>query len=208
MRSDEVRMKVVQLGPERVAEATDVLADAFYNYPVMRYVIGPVGGLYETRLRTLVEFFVTARFLRDDFVLAAEDDAGRSLAVATVTRPVERPASPEMSELRKGVWSELGADAYARYVALGEAWKEFDRDEPVYHLNMIGVWPGAAGTGLGRLLMGEVHARSKADAASVGVTLTTEDPSNVPLYEHFGYQVVGRVQVGPVQSWGFFRPDE
>ena len=41
-----------------------------------------------------------------------------------------------------------------------------------------------------------------------GVTLTTEDPSNVPLYEHFGYQVVGHARVAPgLESWGFFRHD-
>jgi hypothetical protein len=37
------------------------------------------------------------------------------------------------------------------------------------------------------------------------VSLTTENPRNVELYRHFGYEVVGQGPVGPgLQTWGMF----
>jgi hypothetical protein len=48
---------------------------------------------------------------------------------------------------------------------------------------------------------------SETDPGSAGVSLTTEVPENVGLYEHFGYRVVGRAPVGDFQSWSMFRPD-
>jgi ribosomal protein S18 acetylase RimI-like enzyme len=81
-------------------------------------------------------------------------------------------------------------------------------DVPHIHLNMIGVSRAAQGSGLGRKLIDHVHLMSRQDASSQGVTLTTEDPANVPLYEHFGYTVVGQTRVSPtLGAWGFFRPD-
>jgi GNAT superfamily N-acetyltransferase len=73
---------------------------------------------------------------------------------------------------------------------------------------MIGVRGRAQGEGLGRLLIEHVHSLSHEDSESEGVTLTTEDSANVSLYEHLGYEVVGKVVVAPeLTTWGFFRPD-
>ena len=56
--------------------------------------------------------------------------------------------------------------------------------------------------------MDHVHLMSHEDTSSQGVTLTTEDPANVPLYEHFGYKLVWHVRLSPAMgTWGFFRPD-
>jgi hypothetical protein len=38
------------------------------------------------------------------------------------------------------------------------------------------------------------------------VTLTTELPGNVQLYQHCGYEIVGRVDVAPgLETWGMYR---
>jgi GNAT superfamily N-acetyltransferase len=74
---------------------------------------------------------------------------------------------------------------------------------------MIGARKSHAGKGLGRKLLEAVHALSLDDPDSCGVTLTTEDPGNLPLYEHFGYKVVGHERVSAdLETWGFFRPDD
>jgi len=73
---------------------------------------------------------------------------------------------------------------------------------------MIGVRPRARGKGRSRTLLEGVHRLSRTDPESAGVTLTTEVPENVPLYRHFGYQVVGHATVAPdLETWGFFRRD-
>ena len=76
------------------------------------------------------------------------------------------------------------------------------------HLNMIGVRQAAQGRGWARDLLEATHAMSLEDAASRGVSLTTEVEENVSLYEHFGYQVVGQGEVdGVFTTWTMFRED-
>ena len=45
------------------------------------------------------------------------------------------------------------------------------------------------------------------ETGAVGVSLTTEQPENCAIYEHFGYTRVGQVSVAnALNTWGFFRP--
>ena len=62
-------MDTTALPPERSADAVDVLCEAFFDYPVMRWVIGSRGDEYPRHLHTLVEFLVAARFLRNESVI-------------------------------------------------------------------------------------------------------------------------------------------
>ena len=53
---------VEELPADRAEEAVAVLCDSFYDYPVMRHVIGEAGDDYDMRLQTLIGFFVAARY--------------------------------------------------------------------------------------------------------------------------------------------------
>ena len=200
-------MTVLRLGEEHVPEVTRVLCEAFYDYPVMRYVIGGDQDDYERRLSTLVNFFVMARVLRNEELLGTMN--GKDLvATALVSYPSRGKAPLELMTLRDEVWDELGPESRSRYEAFGSACAPFEVQVPHIHLNMIGVGRAAQGTGLARKLIDHVHLMSRENASSQGVTLTTEDPANVPLYEHFGYKVVGHARLAPeFETWGFFRPD-
>ena len=192
---------------ESVADVVDVLCDAFADYPVMRYVLGPENGDYETDLRKLIDLFVMARDFREEHLLGIRDGADLA-AAAIVSRPDGSPAPAEFLEYRQRVWTELGAEAEARYEAFGQACAPFQPEVPHLHLNMIGVRAGAQGRGLGRELLEHVHQLSVADSESHGVSLTTEVEANIVLYEHFGYRLVGQARVSPeLRSWGFWRPD-
>ena len=201
-------MTVLRLSEEHVPEVTRVLCEAFYDYPVMRYVIGGGQADYGRRVNTLVHFFVMARVLRNEQLLGTMD--GKDLAAtALVSYPGREEAPAELMTLRDEVWDELGPESRSRYEAYSAACAPFDVALPPHiHLDMIGVSRAAQGTGLGRKLIDHVHLMSREDTSSEGVTLTTEDPANVPLYEHFGYRVVGHARLSPeLGTWGFFRPD-
>jgi GNAT superfamily N-acetyltransferase len=184
---------------------TTALCDAFADYPVMRYVLGDVGN-YAGRLRTLIGFFVAARVLRRDAILAIS--AGSEVSgVALCTLP-GLPSPPELGEVREQTWAALGADARGRYDQCVRAWEPLAVAEPNIHVNMLAVPPRFQGRGLGRALLERVHAMSREHPGSSGVTLTTESPANVAFYEHLGYRVVGHGQIAPgLETWGFFRPD-
>lgn len=201
------RDPVLHLGPDRAAEITDVLCDAFAGYPVMQYVLGPIPGPYLDHVRQLIAFFVEARVHRREWLLGIADQDTLQGA-ALVSRPSGPASPPELAALRERLWTRLGDEALARYEALGVAFDRLQAPAPHLHLNMIGVRRAAAGSGYGRRLLDHVHALSLADPESAGVMLNTEVAGNVRLYERFGYAVVGQVEIEPgLTSWGMFRPD-
>jgi GNAT superfamily N-acetyltransferase len=191
-------------GPDGATEVLGALCASFADYPVMRYVLG-TGSDYPRRLRTLIDFFLAARVLRNDPMLAVY--AGPEVSgVAICTVPGLPP--PELESIRERTWAALGADARGRYEECGRAWEPLGVAEPNIHVNMLGVPPRFQGRGLGRVLLERVHVMSREHPESRGVTLTTESVANVAFYRHLGYRIVGHRPIAPgLETWGFFRPD-
>jgi len=197
---------VQRLQREQVPEAVGVLRDAFHDYPVMRHVLGPGSPSYVHHLGALTRYFVMARMLRSEPVLGAF--GGSELAaVALVSDPGGPPSPPEMTALREALWKELGAAARMRYEELGEVWGTLAVDAPRIHLNLVGVRRHLHGRGHSRRLLDAVHDLAWQTPGCGGVTLTTEDPANLPLYKHFGYEITGHARVGMhLETWALFRP--
>jgi GNAT superfamily N-acetyltransferase len=186
-------------------DAVRVLCRAFFDYPVMRYVLGRQGD-YPERLRTLIGFFHGARVLRDDAIIGISD--GHTLVGVALCSLPDRVGPPELDLLRDRTWAALGADARARYDDCVRAWESTGVDEPNIHVNMLAVVPDRQGRGLARVLLERVQAMSRERADSRGVTLSTESEPNVALYRHMGYRVVGEATIAPgLRTWDFFRPD-
>lgn len=199
-----------QLPAERANEAVDALVDAFHDYPVMRYVVGDAGQDYDRRLDLLIGVFVGRRVEQGDPILVVEQ-GGAVVGVATLTRPPGIPpsSSAELQPRVDALWRELGDDAKERMERLVEVWQRLSVPGPQYHLNMLGVRRTNAGQGLGRILLDEVHRISREHPDSTGVSLSTEDPKNVLLYEHCGYEVRFHERVSPaLETWILFRPDD
>jgi GNAT superfamily N-acetyltransferase len=187
-------------------EVVDVFCEAFHDYPVMRFVLGRGRVDYDRDLRTLIGFFVMSRALRGEYLFGVRGERGLA-AAATVSRP-GTPSPPALAALREAVWAALGEEARTRYDAYGAACSPLEPTGPHLHLNMIGVRRGTQGGGRGRLLLDHVHALSREDPESGGVSLSTEDPRNVALYEHVGYVVRGHAVVSPeLETWALYRPD-
>ena len=196
--------RVDDLARPDLPEVVDVLMDAFGAYPVLRFVLGPRAG-ERAALGRLVTYFATARVLRREPMLGVRE-GGRLLGVALLSSPASA-TPPELEALRSRLWAELGPPAEARYERYGRAASTFTPEGPHVHLNMLGVRTEAQGTGLGRALLEAVHARAAADTDVGGVSLATEVRGNVSLYRHFGYEVLGRVDVAPgLTTWSMFRP--
>jgi len=199
-------MRVERLSQAQTDEAVAVLCDAFRDYPVMRFVLGPKPD-YRKRLTTLIGLFVAARILRQEPLLGVRDEAGALAGVAVVTLPGDRPSPEALGVHREAVWRELGAEERLRYDRFSRSGSEFTIEAPHHHLNMIGVRYSHAGRGAGRALLEAVHRLAEQDSNSGGVTLTTEDARNLSLYQKFGYQLLGRSAVDQgLESWSFYRP--
>jgi len=125
---------------------------------------------------------------------------------ATMTLPESPDPPATLIAHRDAVWSELGQEARARYEAFTAATQRFAIGARHHHLNMIGVCRSRQGEGLARALLAAVHALTDSDPASTGTSLSTEHPPNIPLYQHFGYRVVGHAEVDrDLETWVLFR---
>jgi ribosomal protein S18 acetylase RimI-like enzyme len=193
---------VERLGGQDADAIVDTLADAFRDYPVMRFVLGDAD---EQRLRMLVRLFVMGRVLRGEPLLGVRR-AGELVAAAIASFPDGSPAPPAFLELRAESWERLGASAQRRYDAYVAGAAGFPFAFPHVHLNMVGVRPGQRRGGHARLLIDEVRRIARERPCAEGVTLTTEDPANVPFYQKLGFDLVGRARISmDLTTWGFVR---
>jgi GNAT superfamily N-acetyltransferase len=186
--------------------AVEVLCAAFSDYPVMRFVLGDEGVRDAARLTAFVTYLTERRLLRGHPVLGVRREA-RLVAAANLDPPVPGPTPPALAERLARLRALVGGEAVERLERFGASSEPFEPALPHWHLGMIGVRPERQGEGLGRVVLDHVHALSAADPASSGVTLTTERPANVRLYEHFGYRVLGRTALPGFESVVMFRPD-
>lgn len=199
-------LQLESVAASRIDEVISVFCDAFYVYPVMRYVVGPGHADVDRRLAELIRFFVMRR-VRQGAPVLGMIDGGSLVAVLTLTMPVEADVAPETLAHRDRLWLDLGDDARERYDAYANACQAFAVDQPHHHVNMIGVRRSHIGRGLARPLLDAVRTLSEDDETSSGVTLTTEVSTNVTLYQHFGYDILGYRRIAPeLESWGFFLP--
>jgi GNAT superfamily N-acetyltransferase len=200
-------MNPVVLQADAASEIIDVFTDAFYDYPVMRYVLGKSDD-YEHRLNVLNRLFVMGRVLRNEPLIGIMHE-GALCAAATMSWPEKQADAPAgFNEVKEAVWEELGIEPRRRYEACVTAWDTLTLDIPQLHLNMIGVRRSMHGTKLGRKLLDEVQEISRKTPGSRGVSLTTELPRNVEVYQHIGYEITGYVRVTPdMETWALFRKD-
>ena len=202
-------MRAVHLTPAPVDEIVDVMAGAFFGYPVMRFVVGDREDA-AARERRLVDLFVRRRIRRGGpafGVLDRDNSTGKNIlaGAAILTLPVEPEPPPDVAEMTAETWRVLGGGERDRYEAYAAAASTVSVAAPHHHLNMIAVRPAQMGKGVARPLLDAVIALAHADPCSAGVSLTTELARNVDLYRHFGFEVVGEVDVAPgLHTWGMF----
>jgi ribosomal protein S18 acetylase RimI-like enzyme len=79
--------------------------------------------------------------------------------------------------------------------------------EPHFYLLILAAHPDFQGTGCGRVLLETLQARSARDPRSRGVCLETENPRNVPFYQHIGFRVIARNRYADLEITTLFRPD-
>ena len=187
-------------------EAAAVLAEAFRTYPTTAWFFDGDAVAREDALAALVRFFVTARLLRGEPVLGVRHDA-RLVAVALVSDPAGGGSPPELAQEREALWARVGQAARGRYEAYGAAVAPLLEEPGSLHVNLVGVHPSGRGRGLARRLFDHVHALAATISSGRGVSLTTEDPANVALYRHLGYEITGSVDVASgITAWALRRP--
>ena len=197
-------MSVIRLSRADQPELIALLRAAFYDYPVMRFVLKSAGEEYDRQLDALIEFFCAIRFVRD-FPALGIRESGQLVAAALLNDPTPEPRPLPQAELER-MKSIVGPEAEARLVQYETKSSIPEPSAPHHLLGMIGVHPEHRGKRYGGALMDAARELANSHPTSCGVYLHTEDPANVPFYQRFGYQLVGEVDVDELHSWCFFLP--
>lgn len=147
----------------------------------------------DTRNRQLRRYFVTElrhESLRHGAVEVARD-SGR-IAGAAVWFPPGTWSGTAVGAL-PGYLRAFGhrVGVCARYASV--AVRAHPREQPHWYLAMIGVDPSRKGRGIGAALLRSRLERC--DKEGMAAYLESSNPQNVPLYEHFGFQVTGTLDL-------------
>lgn len=188
------------------SQAVKILADAFFEYPVMKYILQDADHDYRSHLEALVGFYCETRFTRQWPVLGIQED-DILVAVAGMNPPESVPWPPALHEIYRNLGKTIGPEAIQRMETFENFCEEAEPDFPHYFLGIIGVLPGHQGKGYSRRLMEEIQALSKAHPESRGICLSTELEDNISLYRHLGFEILQEGDIGELHTWIMFRPD-
>ena len=175
----------IPASPDEFDRSISALVAAFIADPFIRWLF-PDAKQYLTYFPQVLKYFAGAAFEHggayrsDDFK-----------AVALWLPPDVEPDEEALTDvMEQGVQSELQTDAFAVLEQVGASHPTMAH----WYLPAIGVEPMMQRKGYGSLLMD--RGISVCDDQNVAAYLESTNPENIPLYERFGFEVVGEIQVG------------
>lgn len=183
--SGERQEKVTAVAPADSARALATVALAFANDPMMRWSFPDPG-----RYLALAPDFLRA-FGGASFTQGTADQAGDFAAVALWLPPGFAPDGETMGAI---IQANMPAERMQDGGGLMEQMERFHPKEPHWYLPLIGTDPPRQGKGFGSALL--EHAMSRCDRDGKPAYLESSKPANIPLYERFGFKVMGTIQQG------------
>jgi GNAT superfamily N-acetyltransferase len=196
----------IELGRSRQHEVVELFAAAFEHDPLFEYICRNAAPRYSRRLRCVLRCFggVTLAAGSSRIGIVREDQL---LCVAEVQSPGATGGALLARAWMLRLLATAGPRAALRAREFFRAASAARPEAPHCDLRAIAVLPSAQGQGLAGELLRAVHEWSERHPSATGVALDTENAANLPLYEHFGYRVIGTFRVGPVTAWAMFRPN-
>lgn len=157
--------------------------------------------------QALFAFIITYCNLTGGQVLMKSEDAElRAVACLETTKP--RTSFIGALHLSKALVTYLLKCGFTSLKKMNTYMRITSRYRPKekhHYLICIGVVPEFMGQGIGKNMLTSIHAIVDADPSSIGISLDTENPENVALYEHFGYQLTGSETFDGLTIYTMFR---
>ena len=196
---------IINISKDRLEEATDVLAKAFEDDPVINYFLFGHGDDYQEKLRELFRYqCLMYAEMRLPIFGSVKNSEITGIACLSVPDKKKRPDSLiEVDKKFEQSMEQESFDRIKRYMNLN---KKHTPSVPHHYLAALGVHPDFQGQGFGRLLLEKVFELSGYHGTSTGVFLETATIENVEMYEHFGYDLLATEKLdGIVDLWYMFK---
>lgn len=196
---------VLPLQKDQIQEAAELLARVFFDDPVFVYLFNNPSE----RTKKSTEFF---KLLAHYSLLYGELEATSSnMEGVAIWLPSDKAQKSLWSLLRSGMLPFLlkgGMPAIIKVMRMGRYPEEVHEKHvpfPHWYLQAIGVEPSLQGEGYAAMLMRNKLARF--DMMGSVCYLETQNIKNVPMYKHYGFEVVEEYQIAktPFLNWAMVR---
>lgn len=167
------------------ASTITVIGLAFSADPATRWT-WPDPNQYLTHFPSFVKLFGGKAFTHDS-AYYIDGYAGAALWLPPEVHPDEDAL---ISLLQSTGSTQVQKDGAAVFEQMGR----YHPSEPHWYLPFIGVDPFHQGKGYGGALM--EHALIPCDRDDTLAYLESSNPKNIPLYERYGFKLLGKIQVG------------
>jgi ribosomal protein S18 acetylase RimI-like enzyme len=107
-------------------------------------------------------------------------------------------AAPDDESLVRIIQDTVVGEPKDAMFSMFEQMNGYHPSEPHWHLPLIGVDPASQGRGIGSALLR--HTLEQCDRQTVLAYLEATSPRNVPLYERYGFEARGSIQVADSPS--------
>ena len=176
---------VKAVAPPDRKKAVATVALAFASDPMMRWSFPD-----PERYIAVVPGFIDA-FGGHAVLHGGADQIADFAAVALWLPPGVAPDGEAMGAI---IEANMPAERMKDGAGLFEQMDHFHPKEPHWYLPLIGADPVHQGKGFGSALL--EHAMRRCDKDKLPAYLESSSPGNVPLYERFGFKVMGTIQQG------------
>ena len=201
---------VRKISIEEFNRVIDILAKAFHKDPLWLYLM-PNEKKREKYTRKFFKAMVFLQYNKAEYYGVSDPIKGIALW--------QFPHPPILKKeryiklfFRSGVLGLLFSDfasyfikALPLYLKIARM-KEKYTPEPHYYLSTIAIHPKYQGKGFASPLIN--HILNKADKEHISAYLETVTPGNVPIYQHFGFKIMERVEIPKknLTLWCLYRP--
>ena len=170
--------------PDDAATATELIVEAFFDDPTWSWAF-PDATQRREQHRLFWRVYVDSAVRRKSVWLAPQDTS-----TSVWVPPGESELTPAEEEQVENMLRALLGDGAGRVL---EAFELFEaahpRDEPHHYLSLLATDPRHRGHGYGLRLL--AHNLAPVDELGSPAYLEASNPGNVPLYERYGFRVVG-----------------
>jgi GNAT superfamily N-acetyltransferase len=192
--------EVVLASPGQRAEIAATLADAFFDDPVMSWILQDAASR-RRRLQGLFATLLRGHYLPLDTVWTTTAVDG-----AALWAPPGHGVIPTSRVLRNGLsmLRALGTRAYVALRALTHVEQQHPK-APHWYLGVLGTRAAEQGKGIGSALL--QPALERCDEEAVPAYLESSKHTNIAFYHRHGFEVTGEIQLplGGPTVWPMWR---
>lgn len=196
---------IIRLQKNQVRASAEMLSRAFYDDPLFVYFFPDPSS----RIRKSAGFFQL--LIRYSILYGEAEATSPALEGVAIWLPSDKTRKSLWGLLRSGMISFIfggGMSAVIRMIRLGHYPETIHKRHapfPHWYLQAVGVDPSLQGKGYASTLLRSKFERF--DREGLACYLETQNEENIPVYEHYGFEVVEeyRIPKTPFDNWAVLR---